>query len=306
MAEKWREVSVVLSQEAADVVSHKLIEIGSEGTVFENLKEAPDLCRIKAYYPASPESENIVKQIQHYLEELAKFGIMVGDSPEIVSKMMDSVDWSSNWKKYFKPTKIGKHVVVKPSWEAYDAQSDDIIIEIDPGMAFGSGLHPSTRLGIALLEQYMRPGSEVLDVGVGSGILSIASACLDADYVLGVDVDPEAVAIARENIQKNSKNCRREPAIHERIELRVGSIDTLDIARQFDCIVMNIRPNIILPLAPYVATYLRTGGALIISGILEEEGPELANQIHRFGFIVQNQSVEDDWIAYVLSEISNE
>jgi ribosomal protein L11 methyltransferase len=303
MSDQWREISVVVSQEAADIVSDKLIELGSNGTVFEDIEEHPERCRIKAYYPVSSDYEDIIGQFQKYLGELSTLGLNVGEHAEIVSAMIDSADWSTTWKKYFKPTKIGKHVVVKPSWEPYTPQPDDIIIEIDPGMAFGSGLHPTTQLVIELLEQYMRPESSILDVGVGSGILSIAAACLGADSVLGLDVDSEAVAIARENIQKNAQYCRREPPIDERIELKVGSIDTLDIAKQFDCIVMNIRPNIILPLVPYAATCLRMGGALIISGILEEEGGELIAKIRTFDFRVQNHLSKEGWIAYILSQI---
>ncbi len=301
MSEKWREISVVVSQEATDIVSDKLIEWGSNGTVLEDIEEHPERCRIKAYYSDSRDHEDIVEQFQRYLGELSTLGIIVGEHVEIVSATIDSVDWSTTWKKYFKPTKIGKHVVVKPSWEPYNRQPDDIVIEIDPGMAFGSGLHPSTQLVIEFLEQYMRPETGVLDVGVGSGILSIAAACLGADYVSGLDVDADAVAIARANIRKNARHCHQDPPLDERIEIKVGSLDTLDIARQFDCIVMNIRPNIILPLIPSVATCLRMGGALIISGILEEEGGELIDKIRAFDFRVQNHLSKEGWIAYVLS-----
>ncbi len=297
---KWREISVLVLKDAADVVSDRLIEFGSQGTVFEESEENPDLCRIKAYYPDSAESENLVIRIQHYLQELPGFGIPVG-TPEISSNLIDTIDWASNWKQYFKPTKIGKHVVIKPSWETYTSRPDDIVIDIDPGMAFGSGLHASTRLLITLLEQYMRPKSNVLDVGVGSGILSIAAARLGAHRVLGLDVNGEAVAIARENVEKNVLNAKEIQ--EEQIELQVGSIDTLQTSELFDCILMNLRPNIILPLIPYAMTYLQTGGALIVSGILAEEGSEFVNEIRRCNLILQNHLTEEGWIAYVLSEI---
>ncbi len=303
MIEQWQQISVTVPEEAADVVSNTLIELGSQGTVFETPENEPKQCRIIGYYPVSPETNMIVDHITQFLNALPQYGFELDTIPRIDSSLLDNVDWSTNWKHHFKPARIGQHLIVKPSWEAYTAQAGDVIIEIDPGMAFGSGLHPSTRLVMTFLEQYLRPESDVFDVGTGSGILSMTAACLGASYVLGVDIDPEAIAVARDNVRHNTAAYQRTPPINERIELKTGSLDTLEIDRQFDCILMNIRPNIILPLTPYIAPYLRTGGALVISGILEEEGPDLIEQIHRQGFLIQNRAVEEGWIAYVLSLI---
>ena len=305
MNEQWREIIITTSRLAADAISDKLIELGSQGTVFEDHVTDPERCRIKAYYAQSLDIKPLITQIEEYLEILQANGIPVGKT-KIVSEVIESVDWSSNWKQYFKPLRVGEHFVIKPSWESFECQSEDIVVEIDPGMAFGTGLHASTRLMLMLLEHYMRPENMVLDVGVGSGILSIAAAHLGARYVLGVDIDAEAVDIARENVRKNARVSSQQETLEKRIELQVGSLDTLTISRKFDCIMMNIRPNIILPLFSYATAYLQTGGALMISGILEEEGPELINQLKEFDFIVQDHVVEDGWIAYVLSEISNE
>ena len=302
MKEQWTELSVVVSQAGAELVSNKLIEYGSQGTVFEDVPETSGLCKIIAYYPESGDIENIRQQLQHYLDELQQLGERI-EASEIHTAVITDPDWNSSWKEFFKPNRIGERIVIKPSWEIFDAQPSDIIIELDPGMAFGTGLHASTRLAIALLEQYLRADSSVLDVGVGSGILTLVAARLGADYVLGVDVDAEAVEIARENVRKNSQFCTDNPALGRCIELEVGSIDTLDISRQFDCILMNIRPNIIVPLLPYAATYLQTGGALIVSGILEEEGPDLLHEIRAFNFISHQQFTEDGWVAYVLSQV---
>jgi ribosomal protein L11 methyltransferase len=304
MNEQWRELSIIISQTVADVVSDKLIEYGTQGTVFEEIAESPELCKIVAYYPESTDIEDLIQQLQHYLTVLKQMDEEIGPA-KILVQDLESRDWNSHWQQFFKPTRVGKHLIIKPSWEDYESQTGDIVIEIDPGMAFGTGLHASTRLAMALLEKYMFPESSVLDVGVGSGILSIAAAHLGAQYVLGVDIDEEAVAIARENVHKNSQLCSQaQRESQERcIELRVGSIDTLEIARQFDCILMNIRPNIIVPLIPYAATYLQTGGALIISGILEEEGPKLLHEIRTFKFVAHHQLIEDGWIAYILSQI---
>ncbi len=301
MSEKWTEIGVMTSQEAAEVISNRLIEMGSQGTICEDHPDDSEIWTIKAYYSQSINTSELVVHIQRYLDELRQLGVDIGKG-EIITKYIEDTNWSSNWKQYFKPVRVGKHLVIKPSWEPFDRHPSDIVIEIDPGMAFGTGLHASTRLALALLERYLRKGDRVLEIGVGSGILSIASARLGAAYVLGVDIDPEAVAIAYENVKKNAL-IEQEHPIHHRIDLQVGSIDTLQLSEQFDCIVMNLRPNIILPLIPYAKVFLQTGSAIILSGILEEESAELVHHIRSFDVIVQNYLVEDGWIAYVMSDM---
>ena len=138
-------------------------------------------------------------------------------------------------------------------------------------------------------------------MGVGSGILSLAAALLGAEYVLGVDVDADAVAIAQENVRVNVLLFPERTDLQKRIELRVGSLDILPIRQTFDRVLMNIRPNVILSLMPYAAGLLQTGGKLILSGILEEEGPELLDNLRSFEFVLQHQLVADGWIAYLLS-----
>lgn len=299
----WQEVIVVTSQAAAELVSDKLIELGSQGTVFDDDPRSADLCKITAYYPMSADVETIMREVTRYLDLLKTYDIPIGN-PEVLSRILEDADWATQWKHFFKPVRIGKHLVIKPSWETFTAQPEDLIIEIDPGMAFGTGLHASTRLMLTLMEQYLRPGNMVLDVGIGSGILTIAAALLGASYVLGVDIDAEAVEVARENVIKNSRIVPQVSRLEDRVELEVGSLDTLTTSERFDCILMNIRPNIILPLMPYAKTYLQTGGAVIISGILEEEGPDLVDQLHEFNLLVQDHRTEEGWIAYVLSYLN--
>ncbi|GAK52451.1 ribosomal protein L11 methyltransferase [Candidatus Moduliflexus flocculans] len=302
MNTQWKILSITVAQNIADVISNALVDFGSQGTMIEDIPTQPDHCVITGYYP---ESENLLvlqTQLQEYVEELRQLGEQVGQV-EIKTGILENADWGSNWKQFFKPTRVGKHLVIKPSWEAFAQESGDLVIELDPGMAFGSGLHASTRLAIALLELYMPPAAFVLDVGVGSGILSIAAARLGADYVLGVDIDPDAVAVARENIHNNAQLIPSKNSLEDRIELEVGSIDTLEIHHRFDCIVMNIRPNVILSLMPYAISSLQTGGAIILSGILEEEGSALLHDIRALGFTPHHHITEDGWIAYVLSQI---
>jgi ribosomal protein L11 methyltransferase len=300
MTEVWIEIAVVTSLAVAEVIANRLMELGSQGTVAEDQPNNPNACTIKAYYPQSIEKSDVLERIRQYLEELKQLGEDIGRG-EILTKSLEPTDWSSDWKRYFKPFRVGEHLVIKPSWEPFDTEVTDLVIEIDPGMAFGTGLHASTRLALRLLEQYMHKGDKVLDVGAGSGILGITAARLGAGYVLGVDMDAEALAIARENVRRNALELNPAHLDQPYVELLVGSLDTLPIAGKFDCVVMNIRPNVIVQLMPYVKSLLQTGGAMVISGILEEEGAELISNLAG-EFSVQNSLIEEGWIAYVLSE----
>lgn len=301
----WQEVVVVISQTAAELLSEKLIELGSQGTVFNDHDTDPNLCKIRAYYPDSMNVDVIISELKRYLEILRANDLDISpDTVDIRSTLFEDADWNIRWKQFFHPTRVGKHFLIKPSWEDNAVQPEDLIIEIDPGMAFGTGLHASTRLMLQLMERYLRPGNMVLDVGVGSGILTIAAALLGASYVYGVDIDAEAVEIARENVRRNSSLSPQVPTLENRIELEVGSLDTITVTETFDCILMNIRPNIILPLIPYAQAFLQTGGAVIISGILEEEGDDLVDELRDLDFLVHDHLTEEDWVAYVLSYLS--
>ncbi len=301
--QSWIELSIVTSQEAADALSDRLIEYGSQGAVLEDVPEHPGWSVVKVYYEPAIDMTALQAKIRDYLSELQTLGIECGPG-DMTTASIAQEDWSSNWKQYFKPLRVGDHFIIKPSWEPFDAGPDDVLIDIDPGMAFGTGLHESTRLCLQFLERYVHAGYRVLDVGTGSGILSLAAARLGAEWILGLDVDAEAVDIARENVAANA--ARFDESLNQRIQLQVGSLDTIQIAEKVDCIVMNIRPNVILPLIPYAERILQTGGALILAGILEKEGHDLIHEIrHTFDLLVQDHCVEGEWIAYVLSHMDN-
>lgn len=301
--QSWIELAIVTSREAADAFSDRLIEYGSQGAVLEDVANHPAWTVVKAYYDESVDLTALKTQIKRYLTELQLLGIECGPG-EMTTTTIAQEDWSSNWKQYFKPLRVGQHFVIKPSWEPFEAEAGDLLIDIDPGMAFGTGLHESTRLCLQFLEQYLPAGSRVLDVGTGSGILSLAAARLGAEWVLGLDVDAEAVEIARENVAVNAD--RFDQSLNRRIQLRTGSLDTIQRAEKFDCIVMNIRPNVILPLIPYAERILQTGGTLILAGILEQEGGDLIHEIHHaYNLLVHDHRIEGEWIAYVLSHMNH-
>ena len=202
----------------------------------------------------------------------------------------DDSEWKDNWKAYFKPAKVSRSIVVKPTWESYEPKAGEKIIEIDPGMAFGTGTHETTSLCIRLMEDYLVPGEKVLDVGCGSGILSIAGALLGASEVLGVEIDPDAVAIAGENIALNHV---------ERIASAQYGDLTKGIDFQADVIVANLMADLVMMLSKDVAAHLAPGGKYISSGILVEKKELVADTIRSLGFRIVEIREDGMWCAIV-------
>ena len=216
-------------------------------------------------------------------------GVDIGSLKTEIRSEDDSV-WKDNWKAYFKPAKVSKTIVVKPSWESYEPQADEKIIEIDPGMAFGTGTHETTSLCIRLMEDYLAPGEKVLDVGCGSGILSIAGALLGASEVLGVEIDPDAVAVARENIALNH--------VEQVASAQYGDL-TKGIDFQADVIVANLMADLVVMLSKDVAKHLLPGGRYISSGILVEKMPEVVDAMRALGFTIMEVKEDGMWCAIV-------
>lgn len=200
-------------------------------------------------------------------------------------------EWKDKWKEYFKPAHITKRVVVKPTWEHYKKQEDELVIEIDPGAAFGTGTHPTTTGCIALMEKYLKPGMSVLDVGCGSGILSIAAGLMGAGEVLGIEIDPVAVEIGRENVELNG--------LSDRVKVQYGDL-TKGVDYKADIVVANLMADLVKFLTGDVAQHMKKGGVYISSGILLELKDELCDFIKASGFeIVDVYENEKDggWCA---------
>jgi ribosomal protein L11 methyltransferase len=208
-------------------------------------------------------------------------------------------DWAHAWRKFYKPMRIGRRVVLKPSWEAFAAQPDDIIIELDPGMAFGTGLHPSTRLCIAALEEILQPDDAVLDLGTGSGVLALVAARLGAGAILATDIDTLAVQVAGENAQLN-----RLP-VGERLMIQHGSVPG-NRAGEFQIIVANILAEVLAGLLtskygdPPLAEPLAPGGHLIMSGILEDRARLVIDAAAAQGLHFVGQKQEGDWVVIIV------
>lgn len=202
----------------------------------------------------------------------------------------DDSEWKDNWKEYFKPTKIGSSIVVKPTWEDYEAKESEKVIEIDPGMAFGTGTHETTSLCIRLMEEYVKPGMKVLDVGCGSGILSIAGTLLGAGEVLGVEIDPVAVDIAKENILLNG--------VENTARAQYGDL-TKGIDFKADVIVANLMADLVMMLSADVAKHLLPNGIYISSGILTEKEVLVTDTMRSLGFKILEVREDGMWCAVV-------
>ncbi len=202
--------------------------------------------------------------------------------------VVDDEDWKDKWKEYFKPSKITGSLVVKPSWEEYVAKEGEKVIEIDPGQAFGTGTHETTSLCIKLMEKYGVEGKKVLDVGCGSGILSIAAGLLGASDVLGIEIDPVAVPIARENVALNG--------LSDRVAVRLGDL-TKGVDYKADVIVANLMADLVMTLSKDAARHLEKGGIYISSGILVEKEELVRRAIEECGFEIAEIAEDGDWCA---------
>jgi ribosomal protein L11 methyltransferase len=204
-------------------------------------------------------------------------------------KELDEEDWAEAWKAFFEPQKIGQRIVVKPTWCAYTPDPEDIVLELDPGMAFGTGTHPTTALCIRLIEEYLNRGNSFLDLGTGSGILMIAAARLGAGYVSGLDKDPVAVDVAASNLRLNGLNSRD-------FSLYTGDLLTA-VTDQYDFIVANIFTHIILELLNDLPRALSPGGIFVCSGMYEENKKLVVAGLKSMDFEILEVREQDEWAA---------
>ena len=200
-------------------------------------------------------------------------------------------DWANNWKQYYHTQRIGKRIVVTPSWEEYEPTGDDVQMRLDPGMAFGTGTHDTTRLCLELLEECVTPATRILDVGTGSGILSVGGVLLGAPSALGVDIDPVAVKVANENAEINE--------VSDKTEFVCGDL-TDKVHGQFEIVTANIVADIIIRLLSTVKNYLLKGGVLIVSGIIDTRADEVENACHEAGFTTEKRLEHGGWVAIKL------
>ncbi|SNB47576.1 50S ribosomal protein L11 methyltransferase [Geobacter sp. DSM 9736] len=271
MKSGWIEVSCTVPDEMVDVLAEYLIELSGCGVSIENIcvdtfttdsiASSPEK-NICAYFSADASLEGVVNDISAFLMQQTRIFPGYTYRPPSIQALGDE-DWANNWKAFFKPSRIGCNLVIKPTWEEYSASPGDIVLELDPGQAFGTGTHPTTRLCLEALEKIMSPSPRslaVLDVGTGSGVLTIAAAKMGAWLVHALDIDPEAIRVASENLLLNSVTS----------EIRLGTEPLDEIPGEFDVVLANIIAEELVKLAPELVEKLALNGFLILSGILKE------------------------------------
>ena len=289
MAEqRWAEIEVAASGDAAqEAIGAVMTEVvGVAGYAVSSVA-------VTAYLPVDERLENTLLALKSALHDVKRTHKIPGTSDEITVRFVAEEDWATAWKQYFKPQKIGERFVVKPTWEEYDAAPNDIVIQIDPGMAFGTGLHATTRLCLQGLERYIFPGATVADVGTGSGILAVGAILLGASYAEAVDNDPLAVRIAQENVDLNGVGDRVK--VYEAAEPPHG---------EYDFVVANILAHVIIALATELFRATKPGGLLISSGILAGASAEqVSKHLTGVGFTETEIVTEGEWASVVAKRV---
>jgi ribosomal protein L11 methyltransferase len=286
----WLEVSVRVDDESVEPVSELFNRFARGGAVIEQVGgDGPEgfssaATFVRGYLAPMPGQTEALLSIEAGLGHLS----IIRDIPEPQVRAVHEEDWANAWKKHYKVLRIGEHIVIRPSWRRYVPRPGDAVVTLDPGMAFGTGLHPSTRLCLAALEERVRPGQKVLDLGAGSGILSVAAVKLGAGSVLALDNDPIAVEAATRNAASNGAE--------RQVDVRLGSLQ--DVVGAFDLIVVNILAPVILQFVEDgLIDRLVVGGCIIAAGILDTQSDAVAGAFDAHGAPVVARACETDWVA---------
>jgi len=300
--EKWLKIGISAPAELIDALSNFLEETGAQGVFSESLlppgandfPEPAGVEIINAFFPADVRSEKRIYTVRKYLKSLEEI-FPDADAPVLSTEVITDPDWGEQWKKYFKPIRVCKNIVVKPTWERYAPDSRDIVVEIDPGMAFGTGQHASTRMCMEAIEDIILKDRsikdwQVLDVGCGTGILGITAAKMGAQDVICVDNDSKATEIAAQNAVINAVDDR----------LRIWNKDAAQISQTRNLIIANLTAKLLLKLHAQLVRLLLPSGYLIISGIIESDVPAIEEHFIVAPLMQHNRLTEKEWVCYIL------
>ncbi len=277
---RWAEIIIDAGPEATDAVGAALYAAGCGG--FE-VREAALPPAVAGYLPVDDRLEDRLGSLKDALAALPGFGV-TGAGTDLTLRYVEEADWANAWKEFYKPFRVGRRLLVTPPWEHPELAPDDIPLVIDPGMAFGTGSHPTTQLCLVALEDYVTPSARVADIGTGSGILAIAAAKLGASFVAANDNDPLAVRIARENAAANG--------------VAVEVTDALPTG-EYDVVVANILADVIIGLSAELNTLLAPGGVLIASGIIDTREADVRRALEGIGLTHGETRRQTEWVALV-------
>ncbi|MCB9642958.1 MAG: 50S ribosomal protein L11 methyltransferase [Myxococcales bacterium] len=291
MEGQWWQWTCVCQPEQAEAFGGVLMEMGALGVEERAIDERLILqqyqgdMKLIAYFGEEPDAT--------MLESVGEWAVQFGVDLETAAWSVHRDDgWSTNWRRFFHPLEISERLVIRPSWEPYDAKPNQVVLELDPGMAFGTGHHETTSQCLRLLEQHVKPGQSVLDVGCGSGILSIAAILLGAQHATGVDIDPDAIMVAKENAELNGtlEACTFSTTMIEDVE------ETAPI------VLANIQAHILLPMQEALWAHTEAGGVLILSGLLNEQAEDVKTSFLQGGHTFLGQIQEETWSSLALQK----
>lgn len=306
---RWSEISILTTNEAVEPITNILEEAGTSGMV---IQDAADLTSVKelkygavyeldpakfpeegvrviTYLPENKNAEETAKIIKHEIEKLKDFQIDIGKNKIEIAEIHEE-DWANNWKQYFKPHKVTEKLTIKPTWEEYRPSGDELIIEMDPGMAFGTGTHPTTKLSLSALEKHLKKDDIVLDVGSGSGVLGIAAALLGAKKVYAYDLDDVAVKSTQVNAELNGLTGK----------ILAKQNNLLDgVSAEADIIVSNILAEIIVQFVDDAWKNLKPNGLFITSGIIQDKKQLVMDALEENRFEIVAVHELEDWLSII-------
>ena len=304
----WQELTITVHRDAEEAVSNMLIEAGSQGVAISDSADylgqpdrfgeifpdvtQDDMITITGYFPESFAITEVTASLEKQVATLKSTGLETGPV-SIASHELEEEDWAENWKKYYEPARITHDLTIVPSWTDYDAKPEEKVIKLDPGMAFGTGTHPTTKMSLFALEQVLRGGETVIDVGTGSGVLSIASSLLGAKEIYAYDLDEVAVRSAQENVDLNANT--------ENIHVSANDL-LVGVEQEADVIVANILADIIVLMVEDAWRLLKPEGTLIVSGIIEDKKDMVLEEMYTQGFEVDRIFQQKDWFAIILKK----
>lgn len=303
---QYYEVNINCPSAAVEAVSNALVAAGYETFEVDDTQVARDILSQKKTYEWDYYDPSILKEHEAVItlyfdaddaahEKIAEvkeavFGAGLSDEWNVTveDRLADDSEWKDKWKQYFKPSHITEDIVIRPSWEHYDAAEGEKVIVIDPGMAFGTGTHATTRMCVELIEKYLEPDGSFMDAGCGSGILSIAAGLCGCRKIYGFDIDPDAVNVARENVERNGMS--------DFIDISEGDV-TKGVEEKADVIAANLMAEIIMNICGSIPACLNEGGVFISSGIISEKRDQVADAIRSAGFDIIEIREEEEWCA---------